>query len=127
MNQSLTRFVLVFAALSLATATALGAIASHALDADVAGTFATGVNYQFVHSLGLLALATYAEGHEEQRSLALAALLLVTGIVLFCGGIYASSLTGPQFIARLAPVGGISLIGGWLVAAWGLFGARLSR
>jgi uncharacterized membrane protein YgdD (TMEM256/DUF423 family) len=109
------------AALLLAVATALGAVASHALegrlDAEALHAFGTAVDYQFVHSLGLLALAIYAAGQKPSKALGLAALLLLAGILLFCGGVYASSLDGPRWIARLAPTGGVSLIAGWLLVA----------
>lgn len=121
MNTTLARLLIALAALLLAVGTALGAIASHALDASLDAraleTFETAVEYQFVHSLGLLAVSIYAERHPDTRLLALAGLLLAVGIVLFCGGVYTSSLDGPEWISSLAPAGGISLILGWLVAA----------
>jgi uncharacterized membrane protein YgdD (TMEM256/DUF423 family) len=112
--------LMAFAALLLALATALGAVASHALggslDADALHAFETAVEYQFIHSLGLLAIAILAERHPSRALVAAAALLLV-GILLFCGGVYASSLDGPRWIAGMAPTGGVSLIVGWLVFA----------
>jgi uncharacterized membrane protein YgdD (TMEM256/DUF423 family) len=109
------------AALLLALATALGAAGSHALgsalDADALTSFMTAVEYQFIHALGLMGLAIHAERRPEGRLLTLAALLLLVGIALFCGGVYASSLGGPRWISGPAPAGGISLIVGWLVVA----------
>ena len=109
------------AALLLALATALGAVASHALegrlDADALHAFGTAVDYQFIHSLGLLAVAIYAAGQPPSKALGLAALLLLVGIVLFCGGVYASSLGGPRWIASVAPTGGVCLIAAWLIFA----------
>lgn len=131
MSRTLTRTLLALAAVMLALATGLGAIASHALDGvlDAAAlrSFSTGVDYQFVHSLGLLGIAIYGERHPEMRLLAIACLLLVAGIVLFCGGVYASSLGGPGWIAGLAPAGGVSLIVGWLVAAVAVLASLRSR
>lgn len=123
MSQKLSRLMLAVAALLLASATALGAIASHALDGaltpDALASFATAVDYQFFHSLGLIAIAIHAERHPQARSLLVAALALLAGIVLFCGGVYTSSLDGPGWIANLAPVGGISLMMGWVIVAIG--------
>jgi uncharacterized membrane protein YgdD (TMEM256/DUF423 family) len=117
------------AALLLAIATALGAVASHALegrlDADALHSLGTAVDYQFIHSLGLLTLAIYAAGQKTSKPLGLAALLLLAGILLFCGGVYASSLDGPGWIARLAPTGGVSLIAGWLLVACTLLNQAL--
>jgi uncharacterized membrane protein YgdD (TMEM256/DUF423 family) len=114
------RLLMSAAALLLALATGIGAIASHALegslDADALHAFETAVEYQFIHSLGLLAIAMLAE-RQPSRLLLLAALLLFAGILLFCGGVYASSLDGPRLIARLAPTGGVALIGSWALVA----------
>jgi uncharacterized membrane protein YgdD (TMEM256/DUF423 family) len=132
MSRQLSQLVFALAALLLAVATALGAAASHALepilDADALGTFETAVHYQFIHALGLLALAAYAERRPERKLLTLPAGVLLAGIVLFCSGLYSSSLDGPGWLAKLAPVGGVGLIIGWLTVAaaavWPLIAAR---
>ena len=46
-----------------------------------------------------------------------AAGLIVAGIVLFSGALYAASLGAPRFIHVLPPFGGISLIVGWMLFA----------
>jgi len=123
MSARFAKLMLALAAVLLALATALGAVASHALgnslSADALASFETGVDYQFIHALGLLALTIYGRQRTDSPLLSVAALLLLVGIALFCGGVYASSLDGPHWIARLAPAGGISLIVGWLVVAAG--------
>lgn len=107
------------AAVLLAVATGLGAYASHGLDsvldARSLDTFETAVQYQFIHSLGVLIVAVFMHMRESTKLLSLAATVLLAGIVLFCGGVYASSLDGPRWIAALAPAGGLGLIVGWLV------------
>ena len=55
---------------------------------------------------------------QPSRPLMIGAALLLAGILLFCGGVYASSLDGPRWVARLAPTGGVSLIAAWLVVAF---------
>ena len=116
------RVTLVIGAVLLAAATGLGAYASHGLDAhlqpDALASFGIGVDYQFYHSLGLLVVALLIDRFPAASALKLSAILIVLGIVLFSGGVYASSLTGPRWIAHLAPVGGLSLIAAWLVAAY---------
>ena len=122
MTTTLSRWLIALAALLLAAATGLGAVASHGLaailDAAALHSFETAVSYQFIHSLGLIAIAIYGERHPTTKALSVAALLLLAGIVLFCGGVYASSLDGPDWIAALAPTGGVSLIVGWLVVGF---------
>ena len=114
------RVLMALAALLLALATALGAIASHALgaslDADALHSFETAVDYQFIHSLGLLAVLILAE-RQRSRPLLIGVALLLAGILLFCGGVYASSLGGPRWIASVAPTGGVCLIAAWLIFA----------
>jgi uncharacterized membrane protein YgdD (TMEM256/DUF423 family) len=130
MNKSFARGLIALAALLLATATALGAVASHALngvlDAAALHSFETGVHYQFFHSLGLMGLAIYAERQQPSRLWLLSAGLLSLGVLLFCGGVYASSLGGPALLARLAPTGGVALITGWLTIAVSL-GIQMAR
>lgn len=131
MVASLSNFVrslLVVAAVLLAVATGLGAYASHGLDKlepSALETFKTAVDYQFFHALGLFGLALLIDRHPNARTLGVAALGLIVGVTLFCGGLYASSFGEPRFLAHLAPVGGTALIVSWLVAAVGVL--RLGR
>jgi uncharacterized membrane protein YgdD (TMEM256/DUF423 family) len=120
------RFLLCFAAASLCAATALGAYASHglgsALDAARLAAFATAVEYQFYHGLGLLAVTLLGERFPASDALQIAGWLLVAGTVLFCGSIYATT-AGVSGIGLAAPLGGLCFIAGWLVlavAAWRL-------
>ena len=107
------------AAVLIAAATGLGAYASHGLgavlDPDALESFQTAVSYQFFHALGLFGLGAYSRSTGGNRLLVAAGITIAAGIVLFCGGVYASSLNGPGWISGLAPVGGIGLIAGWLL------------
>jgi uncharacterized membrane protein YgdD (TMEM256/DUF423 family) len=128
MATSFYRALMAIAALLMAIATGLGAWASHGLaallDASALRAFETAVSYQFVHALGLLGLGIFCTARPGTRMPGLAALVLLGGILLFCGGLYASSLGGPEWVASLAPVGGIGLIVGWILAGVGLWIAR---
>lgn len=129
MNSNVASALIAIAALLMAVATGLGAYASHGLDAilepDALNSFKTAVDYQFVHALGLIGVAIYGERHPEAKGLILAARLLLLGILLFCGGVYISSLDGPGLLVHSAPVGGVCLIVGWLVVAFGIGLSRL--
>ena len=123
--------LLAIAALLLAIATALGAYAAHGLDrildAASLATFATGIDYQFYHALGLLGIAILRERATNDRALMASAALLITGIVLFSGSLYAGAFVSLGAFAFAAPLGGLCLITGWLVAAhaaWSLRGLR---
>jgi len=117
--------VLALAMLLLAVATALGAYASHAaaLAPHALESLRTGIDFQFFHALGLLGLALVLERRRAARTLAVGTLGVAIGVVLFCGGVYASSLGGPRMIAALAPTGGVALIAGWLVCGVGVLTA----
>lgn len=119
-GMTVSRLLIAVGAALLAVATGLGAWASHGAEAVLGPaalrTFETGVDYQAVHSLGLLAVGIFGE-RIRGRKLAIVGSLLTVGILFFCGGVYASGLGGPGWITSLAPVGGISLIVGWFALA----------
>ncbi|MGD8340610.1 MAG: DUF423 domain-containing protein [Gammaproteobacteria bacterium] len=119
------------AAVFVAAATGLGAYASHGLegvlDPGALHSLETAINYQFFHSLGLLGVCIVCERRQNSLLLLVAGIAIAAGIVLFCGGVYASSFDGPGWISRLAPIGGVSLIIGWLLVAIGVVASAASR
>ena len=121
------KILLVIAALSLFEATALGAWAAHGLDAVLEPraleSFRTGVDYQFYHGLGILAVAALGERYEPARQFRLAGWLFAAGTVLFSGSIYATALGAPGWLGSAAPVGGLCFMAGWLVCAYGVWRA----
>ena len=44
--------------------------------------------------------------------------LLLVGMFLFAGSIYAVTAGAPRMVVMVAPFGGVSLMAGWLVFAW---------
>jgi uncharacterized membrane protein YgdD (TMEM256/DUF423 family) len=52
------------------------------------------------------------------------AYLVIAGIVLFSGSIYALSFGAPRFFGPITPLGGLCLIAGWLVFAISVLRAR---
>jgi uncharacterized membrane protein YgdD (TMEM256/DUF423 family) len=113
------------AAISLLIATLLGAVASHGLqhlEQRALQTVQTAVDYQFYHGLALLAVALIGE-RIIGRAIQLAGLLFVAGMVLFCGGIYASVLLEIGFLSRVTPLGGSAFIAGWATLAYAILRA----
>ncbi|HBK44831.1 MAG TPA: DUF423 domain-containing protein [Xanthomonadaceae bacterium] len=98
----------LFAALSVG----LSAYAAHAVaDALVQSRLQTASLYLFGHGVALAALAATAE-----RLLARAGLyLLLLGTLLFSGSLVGGALW--QWSTRLAPVGGVTLMLGWVLLA----------
>jgi uncharacterized membrane protein YgdD (TMEM256/DUF423 family) len=113
---------LIIAGLLLALATVCGAFGAHALKPHLPPErlqlWDTAVRYHFFQALGLLGVGLALRG-VDSGALRAAASLLVTGIVLFCGSLYALSLGAPRVLGVLTPLGGLAWIGGWLVFAWG--------
>src|SRR5690606_27343586 len=94
----------VLAAVLLLVATMLGAYTSHGLegvlDARAIGTLQTAVQYQFYHGLALLGVSLLGE-RIPGRSLQWSGWLFFAGVLLFCGGIYLSSLLGWSAFSRI--------------------------
>jgi uncharacterized membrane protein YgdD (TMEM256/DUF423 family) len=112
------RWILAAAGVLLALATISGAFGAHALQTRLTparlNVYETAVRYQFYHSLGLLALGVFASTRDIPL-LRWAAALVIAGIVLFCGSIYALSFGAPRPLGIVTPIGGLALISGWIV------------
>lgn len=112
------------ACLIAALAVVAGAFGAHALkgrlDTSALELWKTAVDYQFWHALGLLAMAVMPG--PRSRLATAAASLLVTGIVLFSGSLYALALGAPRIVGVVTPLGGSALIAGWLCLGLMLWG-----
>jgi uncharacterized membrane protein YgdD (TMEM256/DUF423 family) len=106
-----------FAALA---AVALGAFGAHALktrlSTEMLALWHTGVEYHAYHSLGLLAVGLVAAQLPESTLLKWSGWLMLAGIVLFSGSLYALALSGERWLGAITPIGGTAFL-----AAWGLF------
>jgi uncharacterized membrane protein YgdD (TMEM256/DUF423 family) len=113
---------LAAAGVLLALATLCGAFGVHALRGTLAPErlqlWETAVRYHFFHALGLLGVGLALRGNEP-AALRAAAALLVAGIVLFSGSLYALSLGAPRALGLLTPFGGLAWIVAWFLFAWG--------
>lgn len=119
------RGFLLLAAFFGFTGVALGAFAAHGLRARLSSeylaVFQTGVNYQLIHSLALLAVGLLAQ-HLPGRLAMFAGSLFTLGILLFSGSLYLLTLGGLK-LGIVTPIGGMAFLGGWLclgLAAWRL-------
>ena len=94
-----------------------GAFGAHALEPKLAklGTVAawkTAVDYQMWHSAVLLILLFSGLNSQTARA---AQICFFIGIPLFSGSIYWLSVGGPRFLGPITPLGGTTLIIGWLL------------
>jgi uncharacterized membrane protein YgdD (TMEM256/DUF423 family) len=116
------RLALVLASFFLFVAVAAGAFGAHALKDRIApellAVYQTAVQYHFWHALGLLAIGVLLVQKPDSGALAIAAWLLVAGMVLFSGSLYALALTGVRGLGAVTPFGGIALLAAWVAMGW---------
>ena len=116
--------ILAIAGVLLALATVFGAFGAHALKAhlspDRLEVYETAVRYHFFHALGLLGVG-FALRTIDSSPLRGAAMLIVIGIVLFSGSLYALTFGAPRAMGIVTPVGGLALIAGWICFAAGVW------
>lgn len=116
------RLFFALGALSAGLGVALGAFGAHALKArlspDMLAVWETGVRYQLVHALGLLAVA-WALARWPGSAVQASGWLFVAGTLLFSGSLYALALSGVRGLGAVTPLGGAAWIVGWALLAWG--------
>ncbi|WP_296747265.1 DUF423 domain-containing protein [Mesorhizobium sp.] len=92
-----------------AAGVALSAAAAHR-----GGAFTgTAANFLLMHAPVFLAIGLAA----GNRCLRIASVVLLAGLLLFCGDLLARDFLGSRLFPMSAPIGGTLLIGGWLAIA----------
>jgi uncharacterized membrane protein YgdD (TMEM256/DUF423 family) len=113
----------VLGSLSALVAVLAGSFGAHALRSRLIEAylqaFETGARYQFLHALGLLAVA-WALDRTRHPAVARAGWLFVAGTVLFSGSLYALALSGISRFGMITPLGGLCFLAGWLFLAFGM-------
>ena len=113
-------FVLGSAAALLAVAA--GALGGHLLkerlDAALLEIFEVGARYHMYHALALLATAWACNRWPSPWSTA-AGCCFIVGLLLFCGSLYALSLTDVRTLGAITPLGGLAFMAGWLCLGLG--------
>ncbi|KAL0132588.1 hypothetical protein PUN28_000386 [Cardiocondyla obscurior] len=100
------------AAVSGASAVILGAIGSHwhypkdEIGQEQRRIFETANRYHFIHTLALLGLPLC-------KHPAVASILMMSGIVLFCGSCYYTAFTNDRTFSKTTPIGGFCFILAW--------------
>ena len=108
----------------------LGAFGAHALKAiltpEKLQSYETGVRYQLIHALALIALSIYGQLNKTNeivnKGIGWAAHFFIVGGILFSGSIYGLSLLSvihPSWsflLGPVTPIGGLSFMLGW--ASW---------
>lgn len=118
--------MIIYAAITGSSGVLLGALGAHGLDillaelghdADVIpkrlSQFDTGVRYQLIHAVALLALAAMPYGTPGSRRWV--SHLFLLGIFLFSGSLYVLVLSNVSQLGMITPLGGLCWIIGWLM------------
>jgi uncharacterized membrane protein YgdD (TMEM256/DUF423 family) len=118
-----SRTVVLLSALFGASGVMLGAFGAHALKLiliqnGMNEVWDTAVRYQLIHALALLALTSLYSNSSWavfRHKLSWVARLWTIGIILFSASLYLLALGGPLWLGPITPLGGVSLIAGWLL------------
>jgi uncharacterized membrane protein YgdD (TMEM256/DUF423 family) len=116
------RWWCVLGCLNAALAVGMGALGSHAFKALLGQQqsqdwFNLALQFHQWHALGLIAVGVFARLLGTQKMVHGAGVLMLVGILLFCGLLYLLSLGIRGAWHGLIPIGGSALILAWLVLA----------
>ncbi|MEM7315020.1 MAG: DUF423 domain-containing protein [Planctomycetota bacterium] len=128
------RVWIFFAGLFGAAGVALGAFHAHGLEgwledqqvssADIEYRLdlcETAVRYLLIQAVALLGIVILSLTNRMIRTWAVVGVGFILGTLLFSGALLAMAFTGNKQFAHLAPFGGITLIGSWLLFALSAF------
>lgn len=87
------------------------------LEPPLLAAYDTGTRYQMYHAFGMV-LSGFGVRVCRDTRIALAGWMFLIGIVLFSGSLYGMALLGMRWLGPITPVGGLTLILGWVVFAW---------
>ena len=123
------RIFLVFGSLALLLAVAMGAFGTHLLKMkltpEMMAVYETAVHYHFYHALGLLTVGLLVLHVPAAAALlSWAGGLMAAGLILFCGSLYALSLSDVRGLGMIAPVGGLAFMMAWLLLAAAVWRAK---
>lgn len=120
--------IFIFIGISGCFSVLFGAWFAHAgvnLSDDVHSRLTNALQYQFFHTLALLAIAVWLQTLPEKneptkltKTLYLSTALFIVGILCFSGCLYIKTFFDLAVIGKLAPFGGLSFALGWLLISW---------
>ncbi len=121
------RFLILCGALVLALGVAAGAFGAHGLRRlvapDLLEVWRTAAQYQLIHGAGLLLVAALWPRLAPSPA-AWAGGLMLAGLIVFSGSLYALVLTGTRALGAITPAGGLLMILSWLTLAWAAWMSR---
>ena len=112
---TVSRNLIVFAALNGALAVVLGAFAAHGAGPQIKTLLTTGAHYQLAHAVFAVACALWVDGGRLAR---IAGWLGATGGLIFSLALAFIALLSLRAMGAVAPIGGALMIAGWLCLAF---------
>lgn len=116
----MTKYVKI-GAIAAMLAVAIGAFGAHGLKDkladDMLDVYETGVHYHMFHAVGILLVALLHDRLPGRKLVLWSARLLLVGIVLFSGSLYALAISGVDALGAITPLGGVAFIAGWICLA----------
>lgn len=109
-------------ALLTALGICIGAFGAHALRNILSPygheIFKTATLYHLIHGLAIVCLALLrGAGIISPTAVRRVAGLFVFGLVIFSGSLYLLAVTEVRWLGAITPIGGVSLITGWVIVA----------
>lgn len=121
----LAAVLLIYAGLAGAAGVGLAAAGAHG--SDMAG-LTPPAYFLIMHATAAAAIIAVAARAEHSGAFLLAALVLLAGATLFSGDVAARTLWGVRLFPMAAPIGGTTMIAGWLLVSaaglWEVFSQR---
>ncbi len=127
------RWIAVGAVLA-AAAVVMGAFGAHAME-DYLAQFENGArrmevwrtasHYHIIHAIGLILVGLTPSS--KPKLIKIAAWLLVIGISIFSGLLYVYSYTDIRILGAFVPIGGASMIAGWITLAVAAYPKRIKE
>lgn len=116
-----TKMALLLGAFYLFLGILLGAFAAHSLKETLTGyqlgILQTGVKYQLIHGVALLALGVLYALYP--RSLLNAAIISIAiGVMLFSFSLYAIALFETTYLGLITPIGGLFMMIAWVLTIY---------
>lgn len=125
MKKLMHRQLIILGALSACISVALGAFAAHGLKNTLGeyqlAIWQTAVDYQMFHSLALILIGLLANSFSIKLNKP--GYLMLLGILLFSGSLYALSLSGISKLGMITPLGGSCFLLAWLWLAVAIYRA----
>jgi len=117
----MNRLLLCGAALGLVSVI-MGALGDHAFDLtpEKAGSLETAIRYNMIYAVLIVALALSS----ADKKLRISGYIFTLGTALFSLSIYTSLATSVEQLTYVTPVGGITIMAGWIVLIWAVFSRR---